>query len=277
MAENIIITLGVSIAIFAIIKSFFGVLGWYSKDSQDKLYRENLDKIWLKIDGKSLFDFGHMFLIRLDKKIETSLKPKKEQIVLFFFILNFFFFYFAAIFADNTELSGRKFGIDFIDDIFAIPTLIFALLIAIFGTLIDSISFYITILLIKKAANSPDIFGITKHLFFDLTIALISTSLFFSGILLFEDGVFLDFQEQKLLIFSFVIGITSTLPSLTYLLIGIVLLFLWSIPIKIQKIVHMTIYKLTTDNSPVLTQLGNLIGGGIGVLGGIAAIIKILN
>ena len=278
MNNHLIIVLGVSLGIFTIIKSFFGILGWYTKDFQDVMYRNRLDNLWTLLNKKSLYNIAHNFLKVLVQRIEKTIIPNKLGVIIIFFSLNYSLFWFASIGVDNSDFIGKNMGIHNSNKFMDSEAQAAAIFIGFVGLILDYLSLLITMWLIKNAANSHTIKGISLHIFLDIIIATMS-ALVFVSVALVIDGNYLPFQdyfkEQKLLIFSMTLGITSTIPSTVYFIIAIILILIWVIPKKVQMIISNIIYRLTTDDKPVLTQLGNILGGLAGIVGGSIALLTV--
>lgn len=271
-SDQILLTLGVTVGSFTVVKSFFALLGWYSRDHKDLLYRKKLDRLWEKLDSSTPYQFSHNFFELLVKRIENTVLKRKWRLLLFFFTLNLILFWVVAFPVDNSNLSGKYIGTHAFNP--SEPTLYLgSSAFALVSMGLDYLSLLVTIWLLKQAKSSKSISGIMRHIVTDILIALFAS---FIIVLMASiiDGSVPGADEQKLLVFGLILGATSTLPSVAYLLILVVLLVLRSIPKGLRKIIQQIIFRLTTDKSPVMSQLGNIFGALVGIFGGILTVLK---
>jgi len=276
--------------IFLGIKSLFGLLGWYSRDGSDVLYRQHLDAWFDKLEEMTLFELAHGYFARWVSKVRDLVHSFKRPwlvIIGVFFCINLisYLLWSIAYFYFSYEASEAS-----IDDYMNIG-LMGGLLIP-GGIFFDIISISVTWWLVKRAIASLTIFKIISHTFLDIALGILAmcwvlilflvyTGLFttelywnlvnFLAILGTAEGRTVLFEgffdllselwsEPWLKYFAIIMGASSVLPTLTYLVFLIPLVLFKLTPRWIHRIGSKTIYLVTTDQKPVLTQLGNVFG-----------------
>jgi hypothetical protein len=64
---------------FFLLKSIFAILGWYSRDNSDAIYRRKLDVVWDELNRGSFFDFFQRLQQRLVIRVsETFWSPRRK-------------------------------------------------------------------------------------------------------------------------------------------------------------------------------------------------------
>jgi len=181
------------------------------------------------------------------------------------------------------------------------------------GALFDVISVFITIWLIRLASVSLSLLKATCHFIIDIILAFLSfyftvyAALITVQLLVAPNIEFVSILQQAMItmrmalyyyseVWSFlinginlsqlsnsqaislmllIIGLSSVLPTLLYLSISVFIVAIKFIPNSFKSVVMNIIFLVTTDNKPVLSQLGTAFGVLVGALGAILTIITI--
>ena len=175
--------LSAAIFVFVLVKILFSVLGWYSQNDKDQVYRRQLDTIWDNLQTLSFFDIGHNILRKLVVNIQSSsLYNWKFFIVFLVFgiVINFFSF---MIFIELYDyINGGLWG----NSITRLKhwliahgffkTFSIVAITAFLGTAFDLISVLITWQLIKAASMKESLMQIVYHIGLDIVIACLAIS-----------------------------------------------------------------------------------------------------
>lgn len=283
--------LGLAVFVFIAFKTFFGVLGWYSRDGKDELYRKNLDKVWDRLYAGSLFDLGHFFLQRLVTRIRQTIGTKWYGIRIVAFC-SFFWngqIVFLAPILMPQNLQPPLDALSLSDTAaFPVEGLLAVVCISIAGIPSDVISSMVTWKRLKSAAKSISTRSLVKHVVVDAYLALFLAAMTIplAGIVM---GIFLGevppyfgigninagpVLDRYTMFTLRLIAFSALLPTLLYALFGASVLALRLIPDFVTRIIRKSVYLITTDDSPVLSQLGNIFGGVAALL---AALVKLLS
>jgi hypothetical protein len=303
-----------AVGFFTLIKIFFGILGWYSRTGSDDIYRNSLDNLWERLHKESLFEVVHGILSQLVSRIDAILKHRYLAFFLFIFIsftinciaiaLSFAILFF--------KVNPIQYLFPFLLGLFT-ETFRNYLIIAFMGALFDVISVFITIWLIRLASVSLSLLKATCHFIIDIILAFLSfyftvyAALITVQLLVAPNIEFVSILQQAMItmrmalyyyseVWSFlinginlsqlsnsqaislmllIIGLSSVLPTLLYLSISVFIVAIKFIPNSFKSVVMNIIFLVTTDNKPVLSQLGTAFGVLVGALGAILTIIKI--
>lgn len=282
-------SLGIAVFVFLAIKTFFGALGWYSRDGKDELYRENLDKVWDRLNAGTLFDLGHFFLQRLVSRIRQTVGAEgfsMWKLVLMAVTGNLVLFCSISLTAYLVELISGE-GIDAIPMSTVKITIFYAMVSTLFGVLGDIVSVFVTWRRLKSAAKSVSPGKTFWHIFIDSSLAMLIICLSVVAGMLAMNYFFqisasniLELAGEELEFFNrlgnglLLTTLTATLPTLFYVATGSALLALKLTPDIVSRFVKKSVYLLTTDDKPVLSQLGNIFGGTAALL---ASLIKLLS
>ncbi len=300
-------TLIYTASVFVITKVVFSILGWYSTLDGDKLYRRHLDKIWTNIQSMTIFELTHKSIVRAKERVRLYFKNWRKAIWFFtklFFIMNIIMFFLGIVFVIhlNPDTSWElAFYLTLLDPLRIIGIVIFALV----STSIDVVSIFIAWLLLSKLSEQSTVFALVFHFFIDLVVSIVMSvvSLFLSTFVLaiflggldpdftaFEGGkqaigAFQSFTVEGFIVtfdkfgielikalggFFFFFSASSCFPILIYFFLLILLIILRIIPMRLKGIIEKTIFLITTDDKPVLKQLGNIIGGIAALLAALA-------
>ena len=79
--DTVIIVFGTAVFIFAVVKALFGFLGWLFPEA-DETYRTQLDSFFDLLGDHSLFELGHIVLVRFIRTVQKLFKrPIRSYIV----------------------------------------------------------------------------------------------------------------------------------------------------------------------------------------------------
>jgi len=286
---------GIAIYIFFLCKLAFGILGWYSSDGKDALYRKDLDRAWDRLHDETIYDILNTFLNRLVNRIQ-ALRQRKysvEILLLLVFSINLItllvaielqFYYpledIASI--EPPSLAAGHLVINYDDYDYKLGDALRLVLgsVSRFGFLLfftlclDLISVLVTWSLLKRAARSKYLLTIFLHLFIDIIFVLLALIMgLVVVIVIVPFGIMMLLPDVNIFISIFIIS--TVLPSILYFFIGFIMITAFLIPDRLKHIIQRTIYLITTDKKPVLSQLGNIAGGISGLLAGLLKVITI--
>ena len=279
--------------IFLVIKSLFALLGWYSRDGSDVLYRRHLDALVDKLETLTLFEVGHAYVQRWVLRVRGLLhtfKRPRLTIIGVFFCINLICFYLGMFIIRPL--------FDYVD--FISPNVLtVGLGLTAGGVVFDILSIAVTWWLVKRAVASLKFFKMIGHILLDLFVAVIAifwvfflvTIITLAGEFTMADLSILYSSPQTLFILLgriffgeknvyymlrvliLIMGASAALPTLTYLVFLIPLVLFKLTPQWVHKIGSKMIYLVTTDQKPVLTQLGNVFGSLGAILTALLAVV----
>ncbi len=282
------------------------MLSWYFKDEGDVLLRSNLDRLWVCLHDITLRSSLYKYFDKLVKRLNDTFPDKKRAMIFYFFfgfLLNSISAFVGYIIWAMSTYSAAGYDVTVFDvvvksfeqytaswDKFRYP-LILMLLVSFAGVIVDLLSIVITWKLLKMMVKSKYISMVFVHLIFDIILAALAVVwalvvLFFFAYVTSElnlnsvtntTQVFtqevIKQSNKSFTWYGIVVGLTSCIPTLLYLMLGSFLAIVHIIPNTFRNIFVKIIYLITTDNKPVLTQLGNFSGGVAALLVGLSMII----
>lgn len=288
------------VAVFGATKLFFSFLGWYSRDGDDRVYRDSLDQLWDKLQAESLADTIYAVLERLMRKANSLLSRRKlitiGSVVLGAMALNTLSFL-AALeirlgWMDNTYyeigdmtewffMGSDARGISAADHLQTVSLL---LQISLVLTVFDIASLSVTWLLLRHATKTRSITSIFSHIFVDIVIILAAIwwSIFpisiVAPLLLYTEpgarswSTIMPLAEQYIrafrhpfgdsqqLGFALILGATAALPSLIYLSLLFVATLAHLFPNRLRRATTVVVYQISVSDKPILTQVGTAVG-----------------
>ena len=286
---------------FILSKVIFGCLGWYTQLGADALYRSRLDRLWDALHNLGFSELSQRALVRLVAKLDAMLVDRRRVILIFFAasaVINFFSLVLgAAIFFHIQDMSLADI---FSEDTPIVGFLAVFVLVPLMGCLFDIISAWVTIALLRHASRNPKITVLAWHAGADLVVAgfallwvafcvglvasfleidksviesfMFQLEMLHEGLRDFFNGLNTDASANAIV--YLILGSSTALPTLAYLTIWVALVIVWSLPEALKPYFRNIIYLVTTDNKPVLSQLGTFFGGCAAILGALVAIIK---
>lgn len=305
--ETLILTALASFCfVFAVSKALFSFLGWLFPESDAK-YRNHLDSIFDQLDSYNLFGLAHSYFNRISFNIR-KLFENKYRVYLIIIAVSFFInastalaslaFVVGAQFYLSTRLEGLySFWTSFmklpVDKIFGSITVA-----GFLGSFFDMISVFITIALIRRASRAKKLKSIFLHINVDVVVAVISLMWAYYIFTLIYGWVYEDVLQifhtfginprphiagtpggtltktPELWYVIIFYGISTTVPTIIYLSILIILLILRFIPDSFQRFLNKIVFLLTTDDRPILKQLSNFCSSAGGLFAAIITWIK---
>ena len=275
-----------AIFVFGVAKTFFYLLGWLFPEA-DKTYRKHLDSFFEFLDDYSIFELGHLILIRFVQIVEKLFRRPIRGYLAFgaiSFVLNDLVF---IITTNNIVLSSEsifdEWGIEdlqgIIEELGWIVFWSMMLLVGFLGTIFDLISLAVTLTLLRWASQAKSPLLLLVHLVIDILVATISClwayvildftiRLYKKQILsIVEDRsdnpggyigdtlwTTLDGVENLWYVVIW-LGVSVALPTILYLVVLLPVLILRVLTPALQKALSRVVFLLTTDNKPVLFQL----------------------
>ena len=274
----------VAVLAFVVCKFFFGLLGWYSRNGSDDLYRQRLDTIWDRLHTDTLFDLAHRSLRRLVIRTRETLKTRRRallRLAAMFFIINAISIVVAldvAILYLQRKIDHPGSGILNAFNAETPLSGVICLTIAALGVGFDLVSALISWFFLKKAAATNRLSSTIFHISADAVVAivamiwssftLISTVALMSGATLLETLDFLlitaghlsSFMDDGWFAISIVMAASAAIPTLVHLSVSLVVLAAYATPRSLQLILRRSIFLVTTDEKPILGQLGTVAG-----------------
>ncbi len=291
--NSLVLALGSGAAVFAIIKAFFALLGWFSRDGSDVVYRTHLDRLWDALHHKSLFQIVHGFFCRLVERSRATIVSPWMWLLVFLGLsglLNYLLFWCVSMWLDETGLPGKEMGVSregLLKPLASRELQWVAVRLSVLGAGLDLLSLRITWWLILRAAKSPRLGGIIGHLILDAVFAATAALCMLAYVAWVDSGgrrflltfgeIVIAGQLEKVHVFAIILGLTSSIPSILYGLLGGATLAVWVLPTRLHPIVRHAVYLASTDSKPLLGQLGSVCGAIGGVLTAVAAFVKSMN
>jgi hypothetical protein len=274
-------------------KVFFSFLAWFASTENDRLIRKKLDSIWDRLQGINLFDLMHRVLQRLVERTRATF-PGKKRAVLFLTLtilgLNFLAWMGTNIMffrGPHVSMSPEfESTMDLILFRWVDLTAGFKYTVATFP--VTAISAWVTWALIVRAAESRSLTLLIVHLLIDVVLAIAalyatrvvnlvliapysladSMPMALNQILgMFEQN---DYGRRA---FFVPLALAASAPTIAYMSLSIAAVIAFLTPKAFQHMLRRVLYLVSTDNRPVLDQVGN-VAGAAGVF--LVALISIL-
>lgn len=277
------VTFGVGLS-FIILKFLFHLLGWYSRDSSDQLYRKQLDALFDRLWQMPPVELFQRFLGRTVTRFDDTFGAfpfVSAKWLGVFFALNVVSLPLGVValwILREQSLLGGIVGSAESYLFQSMPQAVTALLVAgVIGALFDLVSLAVTrVLLVAAAKAEARLVGVGLLLLdaaFVFIVFLCARWLFVFGSCLIFD-VHSSFEEAWMLLYPDLSGFaapitlvaTSALPTIAYLTVGVVLAGLHFFPQGMNQCLIRTVYQISTDSKPVLSQIGNVVGVGAAIL-----------
>ena len=284
--------LGVAVFAFILTKLLFSFLAWYLHDEGDKAIKEKLADVWVKLDDLVVKDGVFHIVEKLLKQLRRYLSsPYKIWLYIFLigFVLNglsafsgYFLWSFNEYpdksFVDILNLSVSYYSSSF-DKVMYVTYL--TLFVSVIGASVDMLSLLVTWKLLNHAIKRRVMSVFYVHIVADLFLMSVSVlwaycvlliaAAYINGYSVLDFFITMDGTEFRNLFdtffdYSIVMGASSVLPTLLYVsLIAIILLMHW-MPQWLRGFLRKVLYLLQAKKEPVLSQLGNFLGGVAAIL-----------
>ena len=280
------------------VKFVFLFLGWLSRDGYDCLYRRQLDQSWDLLQEKSIRQVFLSAYTDILNRINASKWFYIRMLILTSFMINllcigmgprFWQFYINGdftnpiynLFSDMLCQSAMELGTTATALEALMMYAFFVSFFSIVGTISDFFSGAISWLLLRTIAKNPNLTQIVLHFSLDIGFCLLAC--FWPFILVFfttESESILRlmahlFNRYPVLIYaSGLLGLSTAIPTFLYSIALLFTLSLFLMPKSLKTIVVKVIYLISTDEKPVLAQVGTVMA----VLAGfLVAIYRLLN
>lgn len=294
--------LGCAITSFILVQVLLRIISWIYSDS-DQIYRSNLDRLIDEIDEKSFFELGKCLLIRLVTKIKKlSLRTMIPLILVGSFFLNVIVYLTTVAIVTSTHFLEFSSGIHAVLQSILVANiadfLIMNILIGLLGTIFDCLSLGLTLWLIYRASITTTARSLLTHLGVDLVVAAFAVAWAYVILSLMLQSYYdqikpLVEEYAGLWAFRYLqpsaestlmvnpdlwyvvigLGLSTTIPTVIYILALAPILSFRLIPRRIQSFISLILFRMTTDNRPVLEQLSRwakgislIIGATVGLL-----------
>lgn len=291
--------LAMAVFLFALVKVFFLFLSWYLPDDADRDHRKSFDNLFDHLDGMTIREVLDRSVKRLVSRM-TSTFPSKARAGSYFFL---FFVTFNLISIAVSAVvgimlrRGQKLGealvtfTDIFGEKISVPSIIHMTLVcSVFAMLSLAVTWY----LVVRASNSLTFFGLIIHLILDIMLTILAVFWIIYGMTFFggplEGHLPGDITElivrmkelyhrHGFLAFVPLAAITAStsLPTFVYVFLCGLLLFLRMLPKRFQNFCKWTIYQITTDEKPVLHQVGTFAGALTAIFMGLLALVRQLS
>ena len=299
---DLIAVLVYATASFIVVHILFGVISWIYPDS-DQIYRSNLDRAIEEIDQKTFFDLGKCLLIRLVEKIgKLRLRVAIPLVLIGSFLLNVIVYFTTISVVTSTHFAESFGGYDAVfESILAaniVDLLVMIMLVGSLGTIFDCLSLGITVWLIYRASIATTARSLLSHVGVDLVVALVAIAWAYAILTLTLQYFYEELQPLvRVYAGSFAdrylrpsigstlevnpglwyvvigLGLSTAVPTMIYLLVLAPLLSFRLIPRRIQEFISLILFRITTDERPVLQQLGRISKGASVVIGATVALL----
>ena len=274
---------------FVVVKTLFYFLGWLFPEA-DQTYRKHLDSFFDLLDKRSLFELGHITLVRLILIVEKLFnRPVRGFLFVgvISFLLNDLVFVLVSMSVIDSYFIFSDWGIaDLQESIEKAGWLRFSgmmLLVGLLGTIFDLFSLAVTLTLLRWASQAKTLLRLSTHLGIDILLATISCMwayailditirLYYDQLLPIVSDYASDVDDylgetlwatlnvvQEMWYVVIWLGISAAFPTILYLLVLLPILFLRVLPNTLQKMLSRVVYSLTTDKKPVLFQLSTFL------------------
>lgn len=268
-------------AVLGTIKLVFSFFGWLL-ESEDHVLRRHLDGVWDRLHSTSLHEAVLDLLNKVHSRLSSVFEDKKSYKI--FFVACLFVNYVCSVLALAFIGSLGQFG--FIESIRYINVLghIGLLFLSSILSLIDCASLGFTLQLLRRVDSRTSVSQILMHSVLQWGLIACSFVLAMACLHFVTEPrryvVEHDFPGayvwvvlrripelvaaipgrpfEYLLLLS-IITATAAAATLVYILLVVGLLVMW--PRWSWYLIRRSIFVLTTDKSPVLTQIGSFLGG----------------
>lgn len=306
MVEHIVLYLVLAALCFYIVRAAFRFHSWLYPES-DQIYRRHLDQMIDRLDQESIFEIGKGTLIRFVEKFKCL--PVKAFILAFLlvsFSVNVIVYMVSISVVTATHFPDFGSGIEAVLASIRsanISNLFFMnLFVGSLGTCFDVFSLWITFNLIARASISTTVRKLLTHLGIDLIVAGISVLWAYfvlSFTLRFFYANFLTLVEEYAPYWADVyigptiqqtldtnpdlwyvvwgLGISTAIPTIVYFVTLIPLLAFRLIPRRAQDLTGLILYRLTTDERPVLRQLEGFTEITAAIIAGLVGVIQVID
>lgn len=273
---------------FIFVEAFFTWLGWYTKHESDHLYRKHLDGLWDRLQSLTFYETLHLFFGHLVRRIDSTFSRARG--VWPFFVCSSVFINFVCVIGiletyarlEKHESSWR-YLFEIGERSAIVPLLVVISAIILLCSLPDIFSLWITWKLILRASRDSSVKMILAHILVDIVLAF--TALvwaflifayaeqvlgFFFGRAAFRGATSIMgylilmlrglVQRPGLAVAIVLLGLNSALPTVLYLVTGIILLMAYLAPDRVRRVVSRILFLVTTDDKPIFGQLGRVCG-----------------
>jgi len=269
--------LGIAVLVFTTVKVSFAVLQWVLEDKADPILRGSLDRIYDHLDKLTFRQLSARILFRtINGLSDRFLRPnrKKWNLVALFFMLNIA----AYIVAQSTYCymrneCGNTLGHDTVlKDYGLVRLLIWSILSFSASTLIQLACISLVWLLMKLAAERLTAYRIALC----LTVSLLMLPTIFltqyfiqqsARLIAFNLPVRLEYLWVSLTSVTpyfwatLILALVTALPIVIYLSVLLASVLVRASPSFVRSALLWIVFKITTDNTPVLERFGSAAGG----------------
>lgn len=290
---------------FCGIKVFFLFLAWLFPEA-DKLHRNQLDVAFDVLDRHTLFELGRITLLRVLEPVEHFIRKgwiAYEAIVFVSLAQNAIVFTVASTAVIATYFQSSLVGVGAVlFGIYEGGVLKFCALngiIAVLGMAFDVFSIWVTVVLIRGASVAATGGSLVKHLVIDAVVAILSCTwayvMLAVGLRTYYVPIYDEVQKlsggeahrymastllgtlsvNPTMWYVIVgLGISAALPTLAYLTALVPVIALRLVPLPVQNLLKLIVFRLTTDREPVLKQLSSAASNAGALLAGIVTWVK---
>lgn len=277
---------------FLFTKGIFLFFGWITKYDGDLLYRKNIDKFLDVLENKSVYEVFVEYIHVLVSKMQDVFSSAKFKYFVFplsVYFINVLLYYYVTFYRLQVDgINVHEYYYRLLIKNFPSCTVyynpVFGMFIGpLFLTIIGILSVAITIKLLQRASRTNSRLNLFILFILDLSFCLVfwfvirKFSFFVEGVgrgigTLITcypnydkfDMYFKSTVETGLWILNnfkpasvyFFLGITSYLPTISYVVIVLPILLMVFQP----RATRHVLFLITTDNKPIMTQLGNFFG-----------------
>ena len=270
-------TLATASLTFTAVKVSFAIVQWVVEKKGDKLLRMHLDALWDRLNRLTLRQLAHRLLSRtVGKSTEGLLKPgrPRKKLLLAFLLLNVLAYLVAeSLYCAMKNNCGVTLGHDYVLQRYGASKLLLWLCLNFTGSLLIQLVCLFLIHRMLEIAVSR--FSVRRLVVLLIAASLLMIIVFFaqysaqqlSTYLAFREGPYWDrvlsnvTQITPYFLGTLVLSLAAGLPLVAYVLALLVAVVLRTLPDYARTGMIWVVYKVSSDDSPVLERMGYLAGG----------------
>ena len=282
--------LGLSTLIFTLVKMAFASAQWITDEAGETFLRRHLDALYDTLDSLTYSQIVGRVLKRtretLSHRTPTNWK-QRLNFVLLFTALNLFTYLIAqGMYCAMRNECNNNLGHDAVLAEHGVIRLCIWLTLTFTGSLLLQLSsIWLTWSMLVAAAAKPTLLTALHHtlaslillvavFFLQYSIQMLATHFAFLTPLRWERMLSNIAALSPYILATAILALAASLPTFIYILTLAASILLRLMPTWLRKLFKWTVYRVTTDKTPVLDRLGYVTGGMASVAAAIAGYLR---